>query len=486
VKQLSSLDAQFLLVESPTTTGHVGALLLLDPASAPGGALALDDFRDMVEARLHLAPALRERVVEVPLGLGSPYWVEDPHFDLEYHTREVALPQPGDAKQLAEQVARIHARPLDRSRPLWEMYLVHGVDGDRAALYAKFHHAAIDGISGAEILATILDVDVEPRDVDEPARPWHPSPIPGASSLLVRGLASTALRSGRLLGQLPTHLPHLADLPGARNFPALRLVSDLAGSAVAALTGAPAPRADTRHLPVPPTPFNGPITAHRRFAYGSVDLAAVKQVKDAFGLTVNDVVMAMTTTALRRWLLDHDALPTIPLVTAVPVSIRTAGSSDEAGNMLSVMLATLPTDEADPLARLRAVAAAMERAKAAFDGVPASILQDFSAALPTALSGWAARSLLRMATAPSPLFNLFVSNVPGPQQPLYVAGARVTGIHPVSAVTDITGGMNITLFSYDGSLDFGIIVCREMVPDVWRITGYLRDALDELVALAEA
>ena len=486
MRQLSSVDAQFLLVESPTTTGHVGAVLLLDPASVPAGELTLDDVRDLVESRLHLAPALRERVMEVPLGLGSPYWVEDPHFDLEYHTREVALPQPGDAKQLAEQVSRIHARPLDRSRPLWEMYLVHGLDGDRAALYAKFHHAAIDGISRAELLGAVLDVDVQPREVEDPDQPWQPPAVPGASSLLIRGVTSTALRSGRLLTQLPTHLPHLADLPGARNFPALRLVSDLAGSAVSALTGEPLRRTDSRHLPVPPTPFNGPITAHRRFAFCSVDLAAVEQVTNAFGLTVDDVVMAMATTALRRWLLDHDALPSIPLVTAVPVSIRAEEGEDESGNPLSLMLARLPTNERDPLARLHAVAASMAEARAAFEAVPASIVRDFAAAMPTPVSGVVARSLLRVATAPSPLFNLFVSNEPGPQQPLYMAGARVTGMHPVSAITDMTGGMNITSVSYDGSLDVGIIVCREMVPDVWRITGYLSDALDELVALADA
>jgi WS/DGAT/MGAT family acyltransferase len=310
--------------------------------------------------------------------------------------------------------------------------------------------------------------------------------VPGASSLLIRGVTSTALRSGRLLTQLPTHLPHLADLPGARNFPALRLVADLAGSAVSALTGEPVRPADARHLPVPPTPFNGPITAHRRFAFCSVDLAAAEQVRDAFGLTVLDVVMAMTTTALRRWLLDHDALPSIPLVTAVPVSVPADEGSDESGTMLSLMLARLPTNEQEPLARLHAVVESMAEAKAAFEAVPASIMRDLSAATPTALSGWAARSLLGVATAPSPLFNLFITSVPGPQQPQYMAGARVTGMYPVSTVSDMTGGMNITLVGYDGSLDVGIIVCREMVPDVWRITGYLSDALDELAALADA
>jgi WS/DGAT/MGAT family acyltransferase len=298
-------------------------------------------------------------------------------------------------------------------------------------------------------------------------------------------VASTVVRSGRLLTQLPTRLPHLADLPGARDSPVARLVSDLAGSLVSAVTGGPVAQADRRRLIVPPTPFNGPITAHRRFAYGSVDLASVQRVTDAFALTVNDVVLAMTTAALRRWLLDHDALPAVPLVAAVPVSIRTEDDTSLEGNVVSVMLTTLPTDERDPQTRLQAVAEAMQGAKQIFEGVPASILQDFSAAVPTAFSGWAARSLFRLSAGPSSPFNLCVSNVPGPPVQLYVAGARVTGIHPVSAVSDLTGGINITLMSQNGALDFGIIVCREMVPDVWRVADYLREALDELVALAE-
>ncbi len=483
VKQLSSLDAQFLLVESATTSGHVGALLVLDPSTAPHREVTLEGLRALIEPRLHLVDALRERVVEVPLGLGHPYWVQDPDFDLEYHTREVALPQPGSAEQLAEQVARIHARPLDRTRPLWEMYLVHGLD-DRAAVYAKFHHAAIDGISGTEILSTVLDVSVEPRVVDPPPDLWDPSPVPSNAEILTRGSWSTVLRSRRLLTQLPTQLPHLTDIPGAKNLPGVNLVSGVAGALSAIVTGSSS-ATDERDLTAPPTPFNGPITAHRRFAYGSVPLSEVKKVKNAFGLTVNDVVMAMTTTALRRWLLDHDALPDIPLIGAVPVSIRGSDDQDGIGNLVSVMLAQLPTDEADPSRRLHETAASMSNAKQRFEAVPVSILQELSAAVPTALSGLAARALFRLALSQGLPFNMFVSNVPGPQLPLYVAGARLQGMYPVSAVTDMTGGINITLFSYDGALDFGIVVCREMVPDVWRIIDYLRDGLAELVALAE-
>jgi diacylglycerol O-acyltransferase / wax synthase len=493
VKQLSSLDTQFLHVESTTTTGHVGGVLLLDPSTVPGGELTLDGLRALFEARIHLAAPLHERLVEVPLGLGNPYWIHDPAFDLEYHLREVALPQPGTAEQLGEQVSRIHARPLDRARPLWEAYLIHGLEGGLVALYTKVHHAAIDGISGAAILATILDVTVEPRAVEPPAPDWQAGEVPGSITLAAHGLASSAARSGQILTSLPRSLPHLADLPGAKNLPGVRVVSDLADSALSKLTGGAAGgRGDERDLTVPRTPFNGPITAHRRFSYGSVPLDDVKRVKNAFGLTVNDVVMAMATAALRRWLIDHDALPPIPLVAAVPVSIRTDAASSEGegtdhlGNQISVMLAHLPTQIADPAERLKAVAEAMSEAKAQFEAVPATILSDLSAAIPTALSGLASRALFRLVTVPGLPFNLFVSNVPGPQLPLYVAGARVRGIHPVSAVTDLTGGLNITLFSYDGALDFGLIACREMVPDVWRLIDHLSEALEELVSLAPA
>ncbi|HYO34095.1 MAG TPA: wax ester/triacylglycerol synthase domain-containing protein, partial [Nocardioidaceae bacterium] len=177
-QQLSSLDAEFLYVESATTVGHVGALLMLDPASAPGGQLSLDRVREVLEPRLHLAPQLRQRLVQVPLGLGLPYWIDDPDFDIEFHLREIGLPAPGSSEQLAEQVARIHARPLDRTRPLWEMYLIHNVAGGHQALYSKIHHAAIDGVTGAEILATILDTTVEPRVVEPPDEYWAPEPLP--------------------------------------------------------------------------------------------------------------------------------------------------------------------------------------------------------------------------------------------------------------------------------------------------------------------
>jgi len=493
MRQLTALDAQFLHVESPTTVGHVGSLVVVDPSTVPGGVWDLDHVRAVLEPRLHLAAPFRQRLVEVPLGLGRPYWVDDPHFDLEFHLRELALPAPGTDSQLGEQVARIHARQLDRSRPLWEGYVITGLEGGRAAFYSKVHHAAIDGVSGAEILEALMDLTVEPRDVPPEDAPFVPRPMPSTLALVRRGVQSAALDPLHLLATVPASLQYVDQLPGAANFPGTRLLSSTARTVAGVLGGSQdhRPALEGRELRAPRTPLNGPITAHRRFAFGSLPMRDVKLVKNHFAMTVNDVVMAVTTSALRRWLLDHDALPVVPLVAAVPVSIRTGaptggGAGARAashGNQVSVMLAELPTQLRDPLERLEKVRTSMHEAKRAFEAVPASLLQDLSALVPTALSGLAARALFRLAAVPGVLFNLFVSNVPGPQLPLYIAGARVQGIYPVSAVTDLTGGLNITLFSYDGSLDFGLIACREMVPDVWHLIDYLREAMAELVAL---
>jgi diacylglycerol O-acyltransferase len=482
MRQLTALDAQFLNVESPTTVGHVGSLTVLDPSTAPGGEWNLETVRAVLEPRLHLAAPLRQRLVEVPLGLGRPYWVDDPHFDIEFHLRELALPSPGTREQLGEQVARIHARQLDRSRPLWETYVITGLEGGRCGFYSKIHHAAIDGVSGSEILETIMDVTVQPRDVPQEPEAFVPRRMPSRANLVRRGVRQLASNPVELLRTVPGSLRYVDQLPGATNIPGAHLISSTAGL-VSRLVGDGPAQVGTRELRPPRTPLNGTITAHRRFSFGSVPLEDVKRVKNHFGMTVNDVVMALTSAALRRWLLDHDALPTTPLVAAVPVSIRTKDQAGSNGNQVSVMLAELPTHLADAEERMRFMRRSMLEAKRAFNAVPASLLQDLSALIPTALSGLAARALFKLATVPGLPFNLFVSNVPGPQLPLYIAGAKVEGIYPVSAVTDMTGGLNITLFSYNGSLDFGLIACREMVPDVWNLITYLQDALAEMVAL---
>lgn len=480
MRQLTALDAQFLNAESGTTAAHVGSAVLVDPSSCQG-EWGLDAVRAVVEQRLHLVPVLRQRLVELPLGLGRPYWAEDPDFDLEFHLRELAVPAPGSREQLGEQLARIHARPLDRSRPLWEAYVITGLEGGRAAFYTKIHHAAIDGVSGEELLESMLDLTPEPRVVPPEATGRDPGRLPSQVDLLLRGAVSLATSPVAVLRAVPRSLGYLDELPGAANIPGVRLLSSTAAT-LGRLVGGPS-HLGGRELHAPRTPFNGPITAHRRFGFGSVPLADVKRVKNHLGMTVNDVVMAMAASALRRWLLDHDALPPGPLVAAVPVSLRTEGHPGSPGNDISVMLAELPTHLASPRERAEATQAAMVEAKQHFEASPPSLYQDLSTVIPSALSGQVARALFRASTVPGVLFNLFVSNIPGPQVPLYLAGARVEGIHPASAVTDWTGGLNITVLSYDGHLDMGVVTCREMVPDVWNLVRYLSEALDELVAL---
>jgi len=449
--QLSALDTQFLMIESDTTLGHVGSVMVVDPSAAGGDSWDLDRVRTLLRSRLHLSPVLRRRLVEVPLGLSRPYWVDDPGFDLDFHVRELALPRPGSSAQLGDQIARLHARALDRRRPPWEVYVITGVAGGRVAVYSKIHHAAIDGVSGTEILANLLDIRPEPRHVEPQA--FLPAPLPSRVDLVRHGVTALVKDQVDIVRKAPPALRHL-------------------GGVVA--TSPKAPR----------TPLNNTISAHRRFAFGSVSVDDIKTVRRQYGGTVNDIVMVLCTYALRSWLLDHGALPDVPLVAAVPVSVRRRSQNGSAGNELALMLAELPTHLADPEAQLHAMRTSMDQAKERFDATPTTLLRDLSALMPTA--GVAARTLFNLAAVPGPPFNLFISHVPAPRVPLYLAGARVEGIYPVSAVTSVTGALNITVFSYDGRLDFGLVACRELVPDVWNLMGYLEDALAALVQLSAA
>jgi len=484
MRQLTALDVQFLNAESTTTTGHVGGLSILDPATAPNGTVTVDDLRELIGSRLHLAKPLRWRLLQVPLGLDHPYWIDDPEFDLEYHVREIALPAPGDEQQLAEQIARLTARPLDRRRPLWEAYLVQGLRDGNVAVYTKVHHSAIDGVSGAELIGVLMDVTAEPRHVEPPKSPQKES-LPTPVELALNGVKRLALHPVKAALQVPKLLQHIDEVPGLARYPGVGLLAK-AGSVLNRVTrqGSGRHEADRPRLVAPDTPFNGPIGPHRRFAYGSLPLDEVKRVKNAFGVTVNDVVMALCATVMRRWLVDHDALPDQPLVTLVPLSVRTPEQAKDAGNQVSVMLAPLPTHLADPGARLAEVTSAMVAAKQRYQPLPASWLVDFSGMLPAALGGLAARATMKYLGATTPVVNLVVSNVPGAQVPLYLAGARMLANYPVSAITDASGGLNITVMSYDGKLDFGLVACRELIPDVWDLIDHLHDALAELTKLA--
>ncbi len=477
MQQLSGLDAAFLAMETSAVFGHVGSVCVLDPSTSPE-PLTLERLTRILESRLHLVPPFRRRLVGVPFGLDQPYWIEDPDFDIEYHVRELALPEPGDDRQLAEQASRLHARPLDRRRPLWELYLIHGLQGGRKAIYSKVHHAAIDGVSGNDVLAALLDRSPEGRPLSDPP-PWECDDEPGALSMLVRSAVSLTgqpLRAARMTYGLMRAVPTLAASPARPHLP---VVDRLLGRDRNVVLGSPRLRA-------PATPFNRSVSPHRRWAFVSLPLADVKQVKEQAGVTVNDVVMALSAGALRRWLQDHDALPDAPLVAAVPVSVRTEEQKGSHGNRVSMMIAPIPTHVADAAGRLAACHQAMRAAKEQHGALPATVLADVAEFAMPALAGQAARisARLRLLERVNP-FNLIISNVPGPNIPLYYAGARLLAYYPLSAIAD-GQGLNITVMSLSGQLHFGLVADRDLVPDVDVIVRYLADELDLLTGLRAA
>jgi len=434
----------------------------------------------MVSERLHLLPPFRWRLVSVPFGLDLPYWVEDPAFDLDFHIRESAVPPPGDDRRLAETVARIFARPLDRSRPLWELYLIQGLEGGRVAMLTKLHHSMVDGVSGNEILGVLLDPSPEGREVPPPPEEPPGERVPGEMEMLGRGLLGIPRQPVRALRSLPTALPNLTELPGANAFPGVPQIAG-AMSRVRRLRGADE---DPNLLEVttaraPRTSFNGPVSPHRRFAFGSLSLDSVKRLKNELGITVNDVVVALCATAVRDWLLDHDELPREPLVAMIPVSVRTEEQAGTFGNRVSTMIVPIPTNVKDPRKRLLRAHEYLRGAKERHSALPADLLTDATSFIPPAVAARAARTTMDILGRTRPPLNLVISNVPGPRNPLYCAGAQLQANFPVSVVIDGVG-LNMTVMSYRDHVDFGIIADRDQVDDAWALMDGTAAALDEL------
>ena len=479
MRQLSSLDAQFLAIESARTYGHVGGLAVYDPSTAPGGTFEMRDVCRLIGERLHLLPPFRWKLRQVPFGLDLPYWVEDPDFDIDFHIRDSAVPPPGDDRQLAETVARIFARPLDRGHPLWELYLIHGLEGGNVAMLTKVHHSVVDGVSGNEILTMLLDPSREGRDIPPPEGDLSGERVPGELEMLVRGALGVPRQPYRALRALPTALPNLTSLPGANVFPGVpRLSRGLARLRGASSTGADGMLEVTSARP-PRTSFNGPISAHRRFAFGSVSLDSVKAIKNELGITVNDVVVALCASAVRDWLLERDELPDDPLVAMVPVSVRTEEQRQDFGNRISMMTVPIPTNEADPRTRLMRTHELLKSAKELHKALPADLLTDATSFIPPAVAALAARTAVDVLGRTRPPLNLIISNVPGPRIPLYCAGAQLQANFPVSAVVDGVG-LNMTVMSYRDHIDFGIVADREQIDDVWALMDSTMAALEEL------
>jgi len=470
IQHLNSLDATFLHIESAEMPMHVASLDLLElPAGYSGDFY--EEAKAHIAGRMHLAPIFTRKLALMPFELSNPVWVEDEDIDLDYHVRRIQLPKPGTWEQLERYVARLHSSLLDRSRPLWEFTLIEGLQSGQVALYAKVHHAGVDGGAAVALAKAILDFEPSGRIVKKPRpRPRTNQYQLGIAELALAATGNTVRQSVKLVKSAPG------------------IARALAGMVV------PQPGPDgkrrwfARNLSVfgPKTPFNVAITNQRSWAARSVPLAEAKQIARRTGATLNDVVLATCSGAMRRYLAEYEALPAKSLTAAIPVSLREEGD-ESANNQVSMMLMTLASDVKEPLARLQAIAQASRQTKAAMGAASASVPLDFPlVGAPWLMSGLASlygRS--RIANVVPPLANVVISNVQGPPVPLYFAGAKMTTYYPVS-IPGHGMAMNITVHSYDGDLDWGITACRRAVPDVGDLADHIVEEHRRLLQAALA
>ncbi len=481
MKQLSGLDASFLYMETPNTYGHVNGLAIYERPSPD-----FDPYQaayERFDALIGRLEPMRRRLVEVPFQLDHPYWIDDPDFDLNFHVRHLGLAPPGGADQLAEQVARIVGRRMDRSRPLWEAYVIEGLADGRWAMLTKTHHATIDGASGVLLLNLLTDPSPDtpmPEHTD-----WVGEAVPSDRELLERTMRNLALNPVKGMRLSLRMVRNFAEAAGVDSVSAIAgQARDLLKSmAVGGQVDTPEPvqRVRIPLSPAPPTPFNRSITPHRRFAMRSTALSNIKALKEATGCTVNDVVMAICTGALREYLLRHDALPDEPLRAMVPVSIRTGEEEDPWTNRVGAIIADLPTNCDDPLERLRRCHDAMNEAKRQMDVLPADDIAELAQVAPplAATAAMRLQSRLRLADRMNLPTNVVISNVPGPRHALYFAGAKMTNYIPVSTIADDMG-LNITVHSYLDRLDFGLIADRELIPDLWDLVDLHIEEIERL------
>jgi len=461
VRPLSGLDASFLYLETPSQVLHICGLLTLDGSTMPGG-YRFAEFRERLDERVSAIPEFRRKLHDSPFNLLHPVWVEDESFSIDRHLHRVAVPSPGDRETLAELCAHFTAQPLDRAHPLWEMYVIEGLPGDGLALLVKMHHATVDGVGGANLIAHLCGLE---PDSMLPLPDQAENPPPPRELDFLRNSVGELLRRPVEFAKL---LPGLVDVAPRWIGRALRR------------TGMPVP------FTAPRTPFNRTITGLRSVAFTSVELDEVKKVKQAFGVTVNDVVLALCAGALRRYLEARDELPGEPLVATVPVSTVGRSEREDGGtNQVSAFFASLPTQLADPAARVFAIAESNRVAKDHHFSIKADMLADWAQFAAPRIFGMAVRaySALRLAEKHPAVHNLVISNVPGPPMPLYLLGARITGLHPMGPVFH-GAGLNITVISNAGRVDVGLLGARELVPDLWPLADAIHAELKELLNAA--
>ncbi len=475
---LSMIDGAFLHLESPEMPMHVGSLALFEPP-AGGAADWVDAVKAHVASRMHLAPVFTRKLALMPFDLANPVWIADDDIDLDYHVRYLVLPKPGSMAQMQALCARLHSSLLDRSRPLWEFYVIEGLADGMLGFYSKVHHAAVDGQAAVAMANSVYDLTAEPRQVRPPRTRRSNRYQLGVAELLGAALGNQAQQLLRFAKLLPPLAGVVVN--GAVNAAVAAARQALAGQRNGTSTTAKAP--GTRLKFAPATPFNTPITNQRVFAGVSLPLPEVKAIGKGLGASVNDMVLWLCSTALRAHLADSRELPAKTLVAGVPISLRAEGDTS-ANNQVSGTLIDLATQVADPAQRLAHIMAGTQAMKAQMGSFGKLIPTDFpSLGSPWLLSGLAAlygrsrlASRLRVA-------NLTISNVPGPQVPLYLAGACMVGMYPLSIVVHGVA-LNITVQSYRSQLCFGLIACRRAVPDVADLAQQLNRAMAALRLLA--
>jgi diacylglycerol O-acyltransferase / wax synthase len=458
--RLTAVDASFLAQESQNAHMHIGAVMIFE-----GPPPAFDDFADHVRGRLHLVPRYRQKLAVPPLETGRPLWVDDASFNLEYHLRHTALPGPGSEDQLRALAARIHSQRLDRTKPLWELWLVQGLEDGRWGLISKTHHAVVDGVAGVDLATVLFDLEPVPPPLPHEGEPWMPQPEPSGVSLAARGIRAVAELPFSLAGRTL----RAAASPGTSLQLAREAFEGVAEVAWAGLN------------PAPETPLNVPIGPHRRLVLVRSDLEAFKVVKNAFGGTVNDVVLTVVAGGLRKWLQSRGVRTEgLELRALVPVSIRGHDEHGNMGNRLAAMRGPLPVYVEDPVARLQVVRQAMDGLKESKQAVGAEVLAGVQNLAPPTVLAQASR--INFSTR---LFNLLVTNVPGPQFPLYALGRELQDLFPV-AFLPRDHALAVAIMSYNGGMDFGLLGDFDAMPDLEELGRMLEEARDELVAAASA
>ena len=458
--RLSPLDVSFLSMETPTTAMHVGAVAIFQP---PAEGFDYERLVELISQRIALVPRYRQKVRTVPGRLANPVWVDDEDFDLTYHVRRSALPRPGTDAQLRELVGRLMSRRLDRSRPLWETYLVEGLSGGRIGIVTKTHHAVVDGVAAVDLGTVLLDLTPEPREV--PADTWRPQREPGAAALLAGAVGDLVRRPTQVLDTARAAVGDARETAGK--------VSGVANGVLRSVV--------TIARPAPDSPLNVRIGEQRRFGTASTDLDDYRRVRKVHGGTVNDVVLATVAGALRSWLLTRGepVTPTTTIRAMVPVSTRAEGQTG--GNRVSSYFVDLPVGEGNPVMRLHQVSFAMRGHQDSGQSVGADALVQASGFAPPTIHSLGARVASGMTRR---LFNLVVTNVPGPQFPLYAAGARMLAMHPVVPLAK-GQALSIGLTSYDGGVYYGLNADRDAMPDVDVLASLVEESLDELVGTVD-